>query len=211
MHVSKTSRFVVSTRKNFVAGLFVIAPIAAVFWIIARIWSTLQDLVLLIPDSLHPTNILHIENAVAIHMTNAFITVLMLLILVSLIWWAGFFSRYYLGQQIIGVIRSTVTHIPVLRTVYTTLEQLLETFSGNKTKNFRKVIEIEFPRKGMYTMALVTGEKNGMLTAYVPTTPNPTGGYYIMIDPQEARELDISVEDALKEIISMGLVKKHDE
>lgn len=211
MHVSKTSRFVVSTRKNFVAGLFVIAPIAAVFWIIAKIWETLQGLALVIPDSVHPRTLLHLENAVAIHFIDFLITMLMLFILLSLIWWAGLFSRYYLGQQVLSFIRSTVTHIPVLRTVYSTLEQLLETFSGNKTKNFRKVIEIEFPRKGMYTLALVTGEKNGMLTAYVPTTPNPTGGYYIMIDPKEARELDMSVEEALKEIISMGLVKKNDE
>jgi uncharacterized membrane protein len=105
--------------------------------------------------------------------------------------------------------------VPVLRTVYTTLEQLIQTFATGQTKNFRRVVQVEYPRAGLYTLAFVTGERNThpitgrsgkFVTIYVPTTPNPTSGFYLTASVEEIKDVDISVEQALKEIISMGIV-----
>jgi uncharacterized membrane protein len=208
MQVSKKARFIVSAKKNFISGLFVGIPLFVVFWILLKIWFSLNDLASLLPDFIHPKTLLNLQNPIAIFFVDVLMSLLMFFLLLLFIWWLGIFSRNYLGKQTLSIIRNSIIHIPVLRTVYSTLEQLLETFSGNKNKNFRQVIEIEFPRKGLYTIALVTGEKDGMITAYVPTTPNPTGGYYVMIPKNEVKVLDMSVEEALKEIISMGLVTK---
>ena len=97
-----------------------------------------------------------------------------------------------------------------MRTVYSSLEQLTATFATNagSSKNFRRVVQIEYPRKGIYSLALVTGEKSGMLRVFIPTTPNPTSGFYLFIPSEDAKSVDLTVEDAIKEIISMGIIQK---
>lgn len=196
-------------RDNLITGAFVLAPIGAVAWISLWLWNVLEGVAGVIPASLHPKELLHIENPLAVNALDFLLTIFMFGLLLLLIWFVGLISRAYLGRQALSFIRSTVTRIPILKTVYSTLEQLLETFSGNsKTKSFSRVVRIEYPRKGIQTLALVTGENKGMLTVFVPTTPNPTSGFYLMLAAEEATDAGISVEEALKEIISMGLVKK---
>lgn len=198
-------------RSNVLTGAFVLAPMGAVFWIILWLWNLLTSFSNLFPASLHPRELFHLRSPLAISLVDFVLILLTLGILIAFVAWIGSLSRNYLGKQVLNFIRRGVAHIPVLSTVYSTLEQLFETFSGSKTKNFRRVVRVAFPHAGAHTLALVTGERsyNGKphVTVYVPTTPNPTGGYYLMFAESEVESLDMSVEDALKEIISMGLVK----
>jgi len=182
-------------------------PLAAVLWIVAWLWNLLQGLSDLVPDSLHPNILLDIQNPIVSWGIDILLTIVLVALLVALIWAAGLFSRNYLVGQILGAIRTMLTRVPFLSTVYSTLEQLLKTFAGGKSKSFRRVVEIEYPRKGIHTLALVTGERdNGVLTVFVPTTPNPTSGFYLMIPSSDVRSVDLTVEEALREIISLGLV-----
>lgn len=202
----KISSFI---RNNLVTGIFVLAPIAAVAWIVLKLWAVLFAIVTLVPEEFRPTTLFHL-NALSSNVFDFLLTLVVFILILFLIGLAGFFSRYYLGKKVLRLIRKIFAKVPVVSTIYSTLEQLLETFSGGKTKNFRKVVQIEYPRKGIFTLAFVTGEQqNGtMLSIFVPTTPNPTSGFYLMIPAEDAREMALSVEDALKEIISMGLVRK---
>lgn len=193
-------------RDNFFAGLLVLVPLAAVLWIIAWLWALLLGLSHFVPDSLHPNILLEIENPLLAQGIDAALTVVLLALLVAVIWAAGLFSRNYLVGQLLASIRNMFTRVPFLSTVYSTLEQLLKTFTGS-SKSFRRVVEIEYPRKGIHTLALVTGERdNGMVTVFVPTTPNPTSGFYLIIPATDVRAVDLTVEEALREIISLGLV-----
>lgn len=199
-------------KESLVTGLLVLAPIGAVVWILAGFWNFLLGLTNIIPESLHPKTLFNLHNSITIGFFDFVITILMFFILLCVVITIGFLSRNVLGKQFLSVIRSAVSHVPVLNTVYSTLEQLLQTFTASGgSKSFSRVVMIEYPRKGIQTLALVTGEKDkDHITVYVPTTPNPTSGFYLIVKNEEAQEMKMSVEDALKEIISMGLVRGKD-
>lgn len=206
----KPLKFTRKIRDDIITGVFVLAPIGAVTWIVIWIWNFFFKMAEWIPESLHPIKLMGIENPIYAGLINFILSIIVFILILAFIAWIGVLSRYYLGKRVLIFIRKSFLKLPVINTVYSTLEQLLETFSTGKNKNFRKVVQIEYPRKGISTLALVTGEKpNGILTVFVPTTPNPTSGFYLMIAASETTELSMSVEDALKEIISMGLVKKN--
>lgn len=212
MIITKSKSNIQKVKESLVTGLLVLAPIGAVVWILAGFWNFLLSLTNVIPDSLHPKTLFNLENVIAIGFFDFIITILMFFVLLCVVIAIGFLSRNVLGKQFLSVIRSAVSHVPVLNTVYSTLEQLLQTFTASGgSKSFSRVVMIEYPRKGIQTLALVTGEKDAdHITVFVPTTPNPTSGFYLIVKNEEAHELKMSVEDALKEIISMGLVRGKD-
>ena len=211
MPKKSANHFLTSIRSNMLTGAFILAPMAAVFWITAWLWNILSTLVDLIPSALLPHTYLATQHPFVVSAFDFLMTVLMLALVIVFIAWVGFISRNYLGRKALSFIRKALSRVPVLSTVYSTLEQLFETFAGNKKESFHSVALVEFPRKGVKTLALVTGTRKvgakSMVTVYVPTTPNPTGGYYLMLEKDDVEEIDMTVEEALKEIISMGLVK----
>ncbi len=208
-----------SLRKNILAGLFVLAPLGAVLWILLWLWDWINNLADLIPDALHPVVLFGIENPIGQTTLSFGFTLIIFLVLLFLVWLIGLISRNYFGKRLLKAISKGISRIPVLRTVYSTLEQLLQTFAAGQGNNFRRVVYLEYPRKGIFTLAFVTGdrdthpitkEKGKFYTIYVPTTPNPTSGFYLTISADEVRESSRSVEEALKEIISMGMVASND-
>lgn len=198
----------ISFRNNVITGVLVLAPIGAVLGIVVWIWNLLTSLTMLIPAELSPKALLGIGHPIASRAIDFLMTIVMLIVVLTFVWSAGLISRNYLGARIIEGIRGFVGRVPVLRAVYSTLEQLLQTFASGQSKNFRRVVQIEYPRKGLYTLAFVTGERDRFLSIYVPTTPNPTSGFYLTVAADEVKDVGLSVEDALKEIISMGLIHK---
>ena len=115
-----------------------------------------------------------------------------------------------------------LNHIPLFRSIYQPTKQVVDSLFSDKSRNFRGVVLVEFPRKGVYTLGFVTGDTQGeagkktqdrCINVFVPTTPNPTSGYYIMIPDREVIHMDMTVEEAIKIIISSGLVvpQKHIE
>jgi uncharacterized membrane protein len=210
-------RLLSSLRSNIVTGVLVLAPIGAVLWIVIWLWNVLMSLSGMIPNELHPKAFLNLEHPFTVRAVDASVTLLMLLIILIIVWAVGLISRNYLGKKVLSSISRFLGRVPVLSTVYSTLEQLLKTFGSGQAKNFRRVVMVEYPRKGLTTLAFVTGERDSepfsgrkghFLTIYVPTTPNPTSGFYLTVAGDEVRDVHMTVEEALKEIISMGIVHK---
>jgi uncharacterized membrane protein len=119
------------------------------------------------------------------------------------------------GRKLVGVWEALLARIPLVRSVYSASKQVLETVFGAGGQSFRKVLMIEYPRRGLYTLAFQTGVGVGevqdkteqeLITVFVPTTPNPTSGFVILVPRDEVLELDMSVEDGLKMIMSLGVV-----
>ncbi len=208
-----------SVRANFATGLLVLAPFGAVLGILVWFWNGVVALTDLIPSTLHPIQLFQLEHPLAITAVEFVFNLAILLLSITLVILIGFFSRRYVGARILHTLSRFVARVPILNAVYSTLEQLLKTFSGGQTKNFRKVVLIEYPRKGIETLAFVTHESSSehsnaavandrdKVHLFVPTTPNPTSGFYLIVSKDQVKETNMSVENALKEIISMGLVR----
>ena len=137
------------------------------------------------------------------------------LIVVVLITLLGFFSKWVLGRYFGGVAERFISNIPGVSAIYSTVKQIVTTFSSSKRSVFQKVVIIQFPRKGVYAIGFVTNDAQGeiqaktaenILTIFVPTTPNPTSGYLALVPKAEVIELDMSIGDGMKLVISGGAV-----
>jgi uncharacterized membrane protein len=199
-------------RKYFLIGLLVFLPFAITIKFLIFVVEYFDDLLAFkngrflfaIPERFHP------DFLMGIHVPGLGILLTVILILLL-----GALSRNYLGKRLISFGDSTIIRIPVLRAVYKVVRDAIATYSKRDRKRFSKVVLIEYPRPGIYTIAFVTGEamaevekltSEKMLSIFLPTTPNPTSGFYLMIPASKAVELKMSVEDALKLIISGGMV-----
>ncbi len=203
-------------RTNLISGLLALAPLAAVVWVMAWFLKLLLNFKNALPQGLNPRVLFGIESPNLLWLLDWAETFVVLFVLVIGIAIFGMVSRNILGMRILRGITKFVNRIPVLRTIYSTLEQLLETFGGTTGRSFSKVVLIEYPRKGIYSLALVTGEreinpltgaKEPCFNIFIPTTPNPTSGFYLTVPATDVKVLDMTVEDALKQIISMGIVQ----
>ncbi len=199
-------------RQNILTGILVTVPfILTLFilytigkWIIAFVNSKAQIFTGGLLDQLNPI----------VSQTITFAIGVLATLLIVLI--VGAVARNFLGRKLVGFGELLITKIPLARTIYIAIKQIIETlFMGTSTKNLKRVAMFEYPRKGVYSIGFITGTlKPGMhhnqtdktlVSIFVPTTPNPTSGYYIMIPQEEVRELSISVEDAFRIIMSAGL------
>lgn len=198
-------------RAYFFAGILVTAPVAVTFalawWFIGWIDSKVMPL---IPPAYNP--VLLMEQHFEIDWGLPGFGLLLLLVIMTLIGalTAGFFGRWLtsLGDTIIG-------KMPVLRVIYSASKQILETVMRDQSSAFQRVVLIEYPRKGLYAVAFVTNETDGLpgidqdlIAVFVPTTPNPTSGFVIYVPREDAVELDMPVEDAVKLVISVGMIQK---
>lgn len=192
-------------RKYFIAGLLVIIPLFGTFWILKTIVLSIDDLFLsLLPDVLHP-KVLIGHN----------IPGLGLMLTIPIILMMGVLTRLYLGRQMLKAGDWVLSKIPVGNAVYHGLKQLLQTVFGQGSGQYSQVVLVEFPYPGTYALGFVTGDADEIppsmsseryIRVYVPTSPNPTSGYLLMIKASAAIATAMSVEEASKLIISGGLV-----
>ncbi len=188
----------------FVAGLLVITPIAVTVWVVAWVVERLDNAIL--PPLLR---LVGFNEAPRIPFLGAIFTVLVILLL-------GVVARHFFGLEVLRIGERLLSRVPVARSIYGGVKQLLETiFLTSEARQFRRVVLIEYPRKGIYALAFTTGAAQGIvqdetpelvISCFVPTTPNPTSGFFLLVPEHELRTLDISVEDAFKLIMSAGLV-----
>jgi len=177
------------------AGLFAIVPLALTFYIIKIIIVFLDQLTAPILEKIK----LEIPG---------FGLILTLLIIFSL----GIFVTNVLGRRLFSWTERLISSIPLVKTIYNTLKQITNAFSGaTQTENYQRVIYIQYPRKELWTISFVTGESvdgsgKEYYHVFVPTTPNPTSGVFIIIPKKDAIEADLSVEEGLKAVISGGLL-----
>lgn len=199
-------------RQNILAGILVTVPFVLTLviiyvigkWIIEFVNSKAQFITGGLLSQLHPV----------IYQTITFIIGVLITLLIVLI--VGALARNFLGKKFVAFGELLITRIPLARTVYIAIKQIIETlFMGTGMKNLKRVAMFEYPRKGIYSIGFITGTlEPGMhhnqtdktlVSIFVPTTPNPTSGYYIMIPQEDVEELSISVEDAFRIIMSAGL------
>jgi len=195
-------------KKYFVTGLLIWLPLAVTLWIIDFVVTAMDRTVLLLPPSWRP------EVAFGMHLPGFGLVVSVLLILAT-----GLLARNFLGQRLVRWWESLVARIPIVNSIYSSVKQVSDTMLAQKGNAFRKVVLVEFPQRGQWTMAFVVGSPGERLaeclgeekvTVYVPTAPNPTSGYVIMVDPAELRDIDVSVDEAFKFHVSLGVVAPSD-
>ena len=190
--------FFTSIRNNFIAGIVVLIPIGITLYL-TLFFIKISSKILpkeINPNYYLPYNIPGLE-------------ILISIIIITLIGWV---SLSFLGKKLFDLFENILNRIPILRTIYSAVGQLIETFAKTKT-NRKNVVLIEYPRKGVWAVAFATRENTGeinkktgqeLINVFVPTTPNPTSGFLLMFPKNEVIYLDISFEEASKFIVSAG-------
>ncbi len=186
-------------KRDLLTGILVFVPLYLTFQIIKLLIGTMDELIVLFPPAYGLKDIPGL---------GIFIAVLLLILL-------GAFAHNYIGKKIIAWGDSVLVRIPLVRTIYQGLKQITETFIIRNRGNLERVVLIQYPREGIYSIAFVTGVPRSytqklagkaLISVFVPTTPNPTSGFFLMVPRDDAIALDITVEEAFKIIISGGMV-----
>jgi uncharacterized membrane protein len=197
-----------SLKNYFLTGLLVILPVFITLYVIWSLIRGMDAILKYIPAKYLPETYLHI-----------YIPGLGLILVIILVFVIGLLTRNFVGRKIVQLGENIVDRIPLVRVLYAGVKQLLETLFLQRTDAFKRVALIEYPRRGAYVIGFITGESKGeiqnktdknMINVFVPTTPNPTSGFYILIPEDELIILNMSVEDAFKLIISGGIVSPNE-
>lgn len=196
-------------KNDLIAGLLVVIPLATTIWLSFNMAIWVIDLLTRIPKRLNPFDGL---DPILVNILNVFVGLTVPLFGILLI---GLMARNIVGRWLLDLGEGILQAIPFAGSVYKTLKQLLETLLQDSKDKFRRVVLVEYPRKGVWAIAFVTGAMSPdfqahfsrpMLNVFIPTTPNPTSGWYAIVQEEEVLPLSISVEDAFKLIISGGIV-----
>ncbi len=202
-------RFKQSLKNDLIAGLLVVIPLATTIWLTITIASWVINFLTRIPKQLNPFDSLH---PILTNLLNITVGLAVPLLFILFI---GLMARNIAGRWFLDVGEQILQAIPLAGSVYKTLKQLLETLLQDSKSKFRRVVMLEYPRPGLWTLAFVTGKVSPqfqshlpqpMLSLFIPTTPNPTTGWYAMVPEEEVINLEISVEEAFKVLISAGIV-----
>jgi len=204
------SRLVEGARRYLVAGILAFAPLAITIWAIAWIIERLDNLLLPRVLSLF---LPAVQEPPRIPLLGAVFTLLVIILM-------GIVARHLFGGQLLRAWERLLSRVPVARNIYGGVKQLFEAiFSSDRVSRFNRVVLIEYPRKGIYAIAFTTGPARGpiqaateshMINCFLPTTPNPTSGFYLLVPEQEVITVDLSVEEGFKLIMSAGLVTPGD-
>ena len=191
-------------RRYLVAGLVVWLPIGVTILVVKVLLDLMDRLLLLLPPDYRP------DALFGFHVPGLGVLLALLLLLVT-----GVLVANFLGRRTVALVETLLERIPLVRTVYGAVKNFAEMVLSDSTSTFDKVLLIEYPRPGLYSLAFQTSEhppeleaKTGqeLVCVFLPTTPNPTSGFTLMVPRQTAIELDMPVEQALKMIISLGVV-----
>ncbi len=199
-------------RDHFFAGTLVAIPFAVIAWIMGSALRMLWGIHTILPDGWQPES--YIDSSALISLIHFFFTLVSIFILALAISFLGWISKQILGRKILEFVsEAIIQRIPLIRSVYGALDQLLRTMASNGGKQFSRVVYVEYPRAGCWTLAFVTGSIQDQiftepsLKLYVPTTPNPTSGFYLIVAEAQVRESHMTVEEAFKTILSLGVVE----
>ena len=190
-------------KKYLITGLLIWIPLVITLWVLKLVVDVLDQTLLLLPPEFRT------ENWLGLHVPG--MGVVMTLVIVFL---TGLFATNLLGARLVQWWHLIVHRIPVVNSIYSSVKQISDTLFSSSGQAFRKALLVRWPHEGMWTIAFLTGVPGGDLvnhlkgdyiSVYVPTTPNPTGGYFVVVARKDVIELDMSVDEALKYIISMGV------
>jgi uncharacterized membrane protein len=193
-----------SIRKWLLAGLLVLAPLSITLWVLQWVVSTLDQTLNILPAAWRPEQWLGMR-----------IPGLGVLFALGVVLSIGALASNIVGKQLIHWWHALLHRIPVVRPIYSGVKQISDTLFSDKGNAFRKAVLVQWPQPGMWTVAFLTGAPGGelldhlpddCLSVYVPTTPNPTGGYFVMVKKADCVELKMSVDEALTYVVSMGVI-----
>ena len=192
-------------RKWLLAGLLVIVPVAITASVLRWVIDTLDQTLLILPEAWQP------DRLIGLHIPG-FGVLLTLAILLAV----GAIASNFVGKKLVNWGDRIVARIPVVRGIYSSVKQVSDTLFSESGNAFRTAVLVQWPRADVWTIGFVTGAPGGDVTTYlrgeeyvsvyVPTTPNPTGGYFVMLRKSDCIELKMSVDEALKNVVSMGVV-----
>jgi uncharacterized membrane protein len=190
-------------KKYFITGVLIWIPLVITIWVLNLIVSTMDSTLLLLPESLQPKSWLGFN----IPGLGVVLTLVVLLL-------TGVFAANIIGQRLVRLGESLLARIPVVKTIYNSVKQVSDTLFSSQGQAFRKALLVQFPHSEAWTVAFLTGTPGGevadklggdRISVYVPTTPNPTSGFFLIVPRSKVVELDISVDEALKYVISIGV------
>ena len=191
-------------KRYFITGLLIWVPLAITAWVLSLIASVADQSLRLLPVSVRPYDLLGFD------IPGAGIVLTLFIILAT-----GLLAANFIGQRLVGWWEKLLARIPVVNSIYNSVKQVSDTLFSSSGNAFRKALLIQYPREGSWTIAFLTGKPGGdvanhlkedYVSVYVPTTPNPTSGFFLMLPQNDVIELDMAVDEALKYIISMGVV-----
>ena len=196
-------------RRYFVAGLLVWVPLAVTIFLITFAVRLIDRSLILLPPQYRPENLIGYE-----------VPGLGVILTVTLILITGFLVANYFGRSLVNAWESLLSRIPLVRSVYGAIKQITASLFADSSQSFREVVLVEYPRRDLWMLAFVTGDTpsrmkqevgSNLINIYVPTTPNPTSGFYLMVPPEDVKRLNIPVEVGLKMILSAGVVNPLDD
>lgn len=196
-------------KNDLIAGLLVVIPLATTIWLSITVANWVIRFLTKIPKQLNPFIDLHPILGNLMNLLIGFAVPLLCILII------GLMARNIVGRWLLDVGERILQAIPLAGAVYKTLKQLLETLLRDSNGRFRRVVLVEYPRKGMWAIAFVTGTLNVglqgagigvLLSVFIPTTPNPTTGWYAVVPEDDVVNLNMSIEDAFKVVISGGIV-----
>ncbi len=191
-------------RKYFITGLLVLVPLSITLWVLHLIVGTLDQSLLLMPEKWRP------ESQLGFYLPGLGTLLTLLIILLT-----GLITRNFFGNRLLQWWELLLNRIPVVNSIYSSVKQVSDTLLSPSGNAFRKAVLIQYPHANCWTIAFQTGVPGGdvrthlqgdYISVYVPTTPNPTSGFFLMLRREDAIELEMTVDEALKYIISMGVV-----
>jgi len=191
-------------KKYFITGLLIWIPLVITLWVLKLIFDFLDQSLLLLPAAFQT------EHWLGVHIPG-----LGAILTVAVVFGTGFLATNFVGAQFVQLWHNLLHRIPVVNSIYSSVKQISDTLFSSSGQAFRKAVLVRWPHEGAWTIAFLTGTPGGdvvnhvppdCLSVYVPTTPNPTGGYFVIVKRADVIELDMTVDQALKYIISMGVV-----
>jgi len=191
-------------KKYFITGLLIWIPVVITAWVLNLLVSTMDQTLLLLPEQWQTKQLL------GVHIPGMGVIITLIVVFVT-----GLLAANFIGRRVVSVWDGILTRIPVVKSIYGGVKQVSDTLFSSTGQAFRKALLVQYPREGAWTVAFLTGTPGGdvvnhlhgeYVSVYVPTTPNPTSGFFLIFRRSDVIELDMSVDDALKYIVSMGVV-----
>jgi len=191
-------------KKYLITGLLIWIPLVITLWVLKLIVDVLDQTLLLLPREFQT------ENWLGLHVPGMGAVMTLVILFVT-----GLLTTNLIGARLVNFWHDILHRIPVVNSIYSSVKQISDTLFSSSGQAFRKALLVQWPHAGMWTIAFLTGRPGGevaknlpgeFVSVYVPTTPNPTGGYFVLVARKDVIELDMSVDEALKYIISMGVV-----
>lgn len=191
-------------KSYFITGLLVLVPLCITIWVLSTLIGLMDQSLLLLPVTWRP----EAQFGYQIPGIGAILTLL-------IVFGTGVIATNFFGKRLIEFWEALLARVPVVKSIYYSVKQVSDTLFSDSGQAFRKALLVQYPRQGSWTIGFLTGQPGGdvanhlqgeYVSVYIPTTPNPTSGFFLMMPAADVVELDMSVDEALKYIISMGVV-----